>query len=586
MSHEYSLFGFPERLKPWQKFLPYALLLSVTFAVYATTLYFSFEGDDHLYIENNLWIRKLSLLHLRAIWRGSYLGHYAPVDHTFLAVVYHFGGLNPFAYHLAQLLLHASCLCLVYLILERLESSRIALLASLLLAVHPTTIETVAWISEIKSTLAFLFFLLSFLAFLRLRSSERWWYAIPCALFLILSILAKINTVVAPAIFLLYDYRQGNPFKRGRIWSLICFFAISAGLVAIHLFSFFGSKSTLGSSYYGGLGVHLANLPVTIFFYIRMVVFPHPLTIWHVVRVYENFNWVVGLGWIALLGITWLLYRSDRHTRFWSLWFIVFLLPVLQIIPNLIWVAERYLYIPAIGAFVLLSRLFFLGWDRLQRVWLRWGWEFAMGCVLLIFVWRTENRLPVFRNDLTLWEATAKTCPNSATCHTALGWALLLDNQIERGAKELIRAVEIRPDADSLERLGGAYTLGLGDFRKAIIAYKMALAAGGSSSPTEDVYAKLARASLLAGNMQEAGSAIQAGYQINPNAPFLLVVSSFFQWKQGNLQEARRALRTALVITDQTSGTAQFIYSYWGDVAEVGRLLSDLRAHQAETAAH
>ncbi|MGH9786104.1 MAG: hypothetical protein ACRD88_18190, partial [Terriglobia bacterium] len=111
----YSLLGFTERLKPWQGFLPYALLLSVTFAVYGETLYFNFEWDDHLYIERNLWIRQLSFRHLEAIWTGTYLGHYAPVNLSFLAILYHWFGLEPFGYHLAQFLLHAACVCLLYL---------------------------------------------------------------------------------------------------------------------------------------------------------------------------------------------------------------------------------------------------------------------------------------------------------------------------------------------------------------------------------------------------------------------------------------------------------------------------------------
>ena len=365
MGHTHSLFGFPERLTAWQKCLPYGLLLSVTFAVYGTTLYFDFEWDDYFYIEQNLRIRGLSLAHLQAIWSNPHVGHYAPIHQTVLAVLYYWSGLEPFGYHVAQLLLHAACVCLLYLTLKDLESTRIALLASLLFAVHPTSIENVAWIAETKSTLAFLFFLLSFWFFRRLRERGRWSDGIGCALFLIFSLLSKINTVVAPAIFLLYDYRQGNLFKRERIPSLVGFFLISTLFVAIHMFSFFWSQSTLvagalGGAYYGGLAVHLQNIPFFLWFYVRTTFFPHPLTAWHMFPVQEQFDWLVASAWIALLVAGWLLLRRDRNTQFWSPWFVVFLAPVLQIVPNLTWVAERYLYIPAIGVFVLVGRLFFI----------------------------------------------------------------------------------------------------------------------------------------------------------------------------------------------------------------------------------
>ncbi|MCH8269459.1 MAG: hypothetical protein IH846_18325, partial [Acidobacteria bacterium] len=52
-NNSYTFFGFPERIDARQRFLPYALLLAVTFALYATTLYFNFVWDDIAYIERN-----------------------------------------------------------------------------------------------------------------------------------------------------------------------------------------------------------------------------------------------------------------------------------------------------------------------------------------------------------------------------------------------------------------------------------------------------------------------------------------------------------------------------------------------------
>ena len=427
MDHSSSLFGFPEKLKGWQGFLPYALLASVTFAVYGATLYYDFQWDDAFYVVDNIRIRGLSLPFLEIIWTNPYVGHYAPIHQTVLAVLYYFSELEPFGYHLAQLFLHAACLGLLFLTLKELESARIALIATLLLAVHPTNIENVAWISETKSTLAFLFFLLSFWFFRRLRERGRLSDGILCGLFLILSLLSKINTVVAPAIFLLYDYRQALPFNRKQIASLAGFFLIAVTFVVIHMTSFFWGDSplaqnSLGGTYYGGLGVHLMNIPFFLWFYIRMVFFPHPLTTWHMFPIHEQIDWMVVGAWMAVLGACLLLLRRDRNTQFWCVWFVVFLAPVLQIIPNLTWVAERYLYIPSIGIFVLVGRLFVRVWERLPRIWLRWSWEFAMVSVLLILAWRTGVRLPTFQNNVTLWEDTVQSCQTSAPCHAGLGW--------------------------------------------------------------------------------------------------------------------------------------------------------------------
>src|SRR5450759_4427247 len=147
MENRYSILAFSERLDSWRKLLPCALLLSVTFALYATTLYYEFVWDDDVYIFQNFRAQGLSSVHIRAIWTGTYLGHYAPIHHMFLAFLHHFSGMEPFGYHLGQLLVHAVCVCLLYFILMKIESARVAFLAGLLFVIHPSNIATVASIS-------------------------------------------------------------------------------------------------------------------------------------------------------------------------------------------------------------------------------------------------------------------------------------------------------------------------------------------------------------------------------------------------------------------------------------------------------
>ncbi|MBI4442088.1 MAG: glycosyltransferase family 39 protein [Acidobacteria bacterium] len=569
------IINFPERLQGWQKLLPYALLLSVTLALYGPTLYFHFVWDDNYYITTNYRIHGLSWQHLRAVWTNTYLGHYAPIQHTFLAVLYYFSGLEPFGYHLGQLLVHAASVCLLYSIQKEIETPRVALLASLLFVVHPTSVETVAWISETKSTLAFLFFLLSWRAFLRLRERGGWSNGAFSAAFLVCSLLAKINTVVAPAIFFLWDYKE-RALDRKRLWSLAWFFLVSAVFTGIHLSAFHGSQQILESTYYGGLGVHLMNLPLLVLFYLQMTILPHPLSAWQMFPVQQEFNGLIGLGWVGLLAMAWLLLRSPRSVQFWGLWFLVFLLPVLQIIPFPIWVADRYLYIPAIGLFVLASRGFFWVGGRLRLAWQQWGWQAAMSAIVIALAWRTDHHVPVWTNDLTLWAATTQTCMTSPYCHLNLGLALLQNRQTERGIKELIRAVEIRPTPRYLMYLGDAFTMSAKDYRQALIAYQMALVQGGSDI-TAEFHAKMARCYLMAGRFEEAGRAIEAGKKLNANDPALLVIEAFLQWRLGNLEQTRHALVRVFRITGRRSNPADFLYPFWGNAKDVGRLLADLR---------
>jgi hypothetical protein len=411
----------------------------------------------------------------------------------------------------------------------------------------------------------------------RFRDKEREQDGVSCGVFFVLSMLAKINTIVAPAIFLLYDYRQRLAPTRRRIASLAVGFLISALFVGIHLASFHGSEQVLESSYYGGPGTHLLNFPLLVMFYIRMTVFPYPLSAWQMFPAYGEFNAIVLLGWFGFFGILLLLFRASRTTQFWALWFLVFLAPVLQIVPFPIWVADRYLYIPAIGVFVLASRGWFTLYDRMVARWRKRVWEFAAVAVVVALGWQTWRYLPVWHDDLTLWSATTPKCNTSPYCHANLGLSLLQRGQVEPGVRELIRAVELRSLPRYLTYLADAYTLSLGDYRQALIAYQMAEEQGG-----EDVdatfYAKLARCHVFAGNLNEATRAIEAGQKLNAGDPTLLVVNGFLQWKLGNWEQARGSLGYAFLTTGRSSNAAGFLLPFWGRADEVGKLLSDLRS--------
>jgi protein O-mannosyl-transferase len=585
MDRDASIFAFPERSESCQRFLlPYGILLSITFTLYSAALYFNFIWDDFYYINRDFRIQSLSWPYFSSVWSHTYLGHYAPVHNTFLALLFHFLGFQPLGYHLGQLLLHAACVSLVYLVLKKLESGRVALLASVLFAVHPTNIETVAWISETKSTLAFFFFLLSFRFYIRLREKDRWWDAVLVGLFLILSILSKINTVVAPAIFLLFDYREGILLQRSRWRSLGGYFLISAVFTAVHLASFHSSAERLESSYIGGFAAHVQNLPFLLWFYVRMAAVPYPLTAAQLIRTYNRFDWVVGAAWIALLASLWLLSRSNRRIQFWGLWFLVFLAPVLQIVPNTIWVADRYLYIPLMGAAVLCSQWFFSIADRLASAWRRMAWDLAMLAVIAVLAWETHHHLPIWRDDVTLWEATIQTCMPSGYCHASFGQALMAAGQLQRGGDEIVRAVQLEPSPINLLYLGDALHTSARNYPEAIRMYRLALKAADDPRTRTDrslviaLYAKLARAYIRSGMLDEAADALRSARNLDRTDVLVLVIDGMLKWKQGKIGEARRELAPVLYVANQTSRAEEFINFYWGDRAEVSRFMADLRA--------
>ncbi len=132
------------------------LIIFITALVYANSLKNSFVWDDYVVIVDNNFVK--SWKNFPAIFRKSYLspfiksGSYFFVDSSigsgetsYRPVVtlsyffdYSLWRLNAFGYHLTNLLLHITNAVLLYFLINLIaKNKKIALLSSLLFALHP-----------------------------------------------------------------------------------------------------------------------------------------------------------------------------------------------------------------------------------------------------------------------------------------------------------------------------------------------------------------------------------------------------------------------------------------------------------------
>src|SRR5262247_2080484 len=72
-----SYWNFPDDITGWKKLLPYAVLLSITFALYGVTLYFNFVWDDRAYVVENGAIHRPLAESIAWAWKNTYFRQYA-----------------------------------------------------------------------------------------------------------------------------------------------------------------------------------------------------------------------------------------------------------------------------------------------------------------------------------------------------------------------------------------------------------------------------------------------------------------------------------------------------------------------------
>ncbi len=208
-------------LKKHADFLLAAFAALLVFAVFSPALRYGFlnDWDDGRFIVTN------SKLGLNPADISLYLFHpfqdlYTPlpmISHVLEKAVF---GLNPFWFHLDNLLLHALASVFLFLILRRLGiRPLLAFFAALLWAVNPQKAESAAWIAERKDVLCGAFVFASVWFFLRAFSRRKisWAAGILC----VLALGCKPSAASVPGIMIVYAVcmalRNRVTFRRGLI---------------------------------------------------------------------------------------------------------------------------------------------------------------------------------------------------------------------------------------------------------------------------------------------------------------------------------------------------------------------------------
>ena len=323
--------------------------------------------------------------------------------------IYNIFGPRPFFFHFFQLIFHIGTAILIYCLFKRFFKETISLILALIFLVHPALVEAVSFASamqEVGFTLVGIIGLYLFVG----RDG-----ACPVSTknillgttLLLIALLMKETAIV----FFLLVFCYLVIFRRKNQDVLISYSIFSAILLMIYfLFRFSG-----GSLYVQGQGLfpimrvsletRLMNIPMIIHYYLGKFFYPMNLAIaqhW-VVRTINFQDFWLPLIFEITLFITALIYiikKKNKVFAFFFLWFLIGLLPHLQIISLNMTVAERWLYFPMIGLLGMTGSIIQISNIKNQISKILFS---SAIIIILVFSIRSFTRVLDWRNGLSLF---------------------------------------------------------------------------------------------------------------------------------------------------------------------------------------
>jgi tetratricopeptide (TPR) repeat protein len=451
-------------------------LVAIVFLVFGRTLGFPFVNfdDDRYVYENGTVVHGLTLHSVASAFDARGEENWIPLttlSHMLDCQLY---GLKAGNHHLTNVLLHAASAVLLFLVMYRMTGTlwRSAFVATLF-AVHPLGVESVAWIAERKDVLSGVFFMLTLWAYAGYaRDPKSWMHYGAALLFAALGLMSKPMLVTLPIVLLLLDYwplnRFTSPAVAGRlVIEKIPFLALSivACVMTWMMQQTAGATNTLAML---PLFLRIENAFVSFARYLGKIFWPENLAVFYPLPGSWP-AWLVILSVVLLValcaGAVGLRKKYPFVFTGWF-WFAGMLVPVIGLVQvGSQAMADRYVYLPQIGLYVLVTWL-------VAELSVRFHHRAVMlaglsALVLAALTYRACVQVSYWANSEMLWRHAIASTPDDiwaqnilgyAIVHNNLGGALLQDGKLDEAVVQFQAAQNIDPDdAAACYNLGNAF---------------------------------------------------------------------------------------------------------------------------------
>ncbi|MGD0209444.1 MAG: tetratricopeptide repeat protein [Desulfomonilia bacterium] len=462
--------------------------------------------DDQLYVTDNP-IVKAGITWNGITWAFSFSDrtYWHPLTWFSHMVDCELFGLNPGKHHLVNVFLHIINSILLFLVFMMMTGTlwRSAFVA-FLFALHPINVDSVAWIAERKNLLSTLFCMLTIMAYIYYSRRPSFYKYILILFVFMLGLLSKPMLISIPFVLLLLDFW---PLKRINFDSLLTREHISIGvsnerraqrtqalkliiekipllilslvIICTSIISFQHHSDVISSNLIS-IKLRMANALVSYVTYIGKLIWPRNLTIYYPFPAGLPLWEVVGASvFLCVATILAGLYaKKFPYLIVGWLWYLGTLVPVSGLIQVGLWpaMAERWVYIPAIGLFMLVAWLIpdLVSEFRFKNLALS-TLAIMVICILMILTWKQTG---YWKNDFTLFSHALQVNERNSVAYSNLGDYYISINKPGEAIEYYDKSVEINPYDPLVQNnfaiallKEGRYEESIKYFKKAILSY-------------------------------------------------------------------------------------------------------------------
>lgn len=499
----------------------FLLVAALIFLVYANSLGGDFVSDDISGYVNKAPVHEFASYISKGDLRGGVAFiwenyNFHTLTHGFFYAAF---GANEIPLHIYSVLIHILSAWLAFVMIAMLFDKRIAIIATLIFAVHPLNTEAIAWISGRKYLIIGGISFATIILHTMYKNTKELKYLVYEFLYFTISLMVTqyMWLVVTPLLVLIVD--QLLIEKKVNIKEALKTIPITIPVALFGLLVIWGRFQTriinLEKVYNfdrSATAPFHTRVVYSIYKSFELFIFPKNLTLYHEGEVLSKFYFafmVAAVIGLVAIGVKY--WKKDIRVTGLLLFVLVSLSPTLSPTQVAWLAAERYLYTASI-ALATLFAIILINIEKKTRI--NNLTVYVLVAVLVGLSIRTMVRNADWKTRQTVWESTQRVSPNSPRVYNNLGDVYGKQGNFEASIRMFQTAIALDPNyAEAMHNLGNTYSR-MGNYEAAKQMFRRAYEY--KPSQYQSIH-MLGVMELQEGNLDEAQKLFESVLSVDPN---------------------------------------------------------------------